>query len=376
MSIEEEIKIELEKSPILANILNSLPSMIILFDKNGKEIFLNNAFKRFFEETEKFEDISEATNRIELCKEIGYVKEQTLDGEGREFPVNGCIVKAINDRVIRRNREGVLKVRIDGKEEELNVLMNILPFYFENDEYVIVTIRNIEKMKRYEKQRMEYMEKLSSIGAMASTVVHDLKNPLTGIIGYLSLLKKKDDSGKNESFFEGIERSINKMNYMLEDIMSMATGNLEMNLNLEDVGLSAFLENFLNEYRYRHKIILDMDEDILIKADRVRLYNIFWNLIKNADEATFDKDEKIKVYAQDKGETVLVFVEDHGNGIPEEFKKDVFSMGKTRGKHNGRGFGLASVKKIVEAHGGNISFESTEGVGTTFKMEFLKSEKG
>ncbi len=226
MSIEEEIKIELEKSPILANILNSLPSMIILFDKNGKEIFLNNAFKRFFEETEKFEDISEDSNRIELCKEIGYVKEQTLDGEGREFPVNGCIVKAINDRVIRRNREGVLKVRIDGKEEELNVLMNILPFYFENDEYVIVTIRNIEKMKRYEKQRMEYMEKLSSIGAMASTVVHDLKNPLTGIIGYLSLLKKKDDSGKNESFFEGIERSINKMNYMLEDIMSMATGNL------------------------------------------------------------------------------------------------------------------------------------------------------
>ena len=376
MSIEEEIKIELEKSPILANILNSLPSMIILFDKNGKEIFLNNAFKRFFEETEKFEDISEDSNRIELCKEIGYVKEQTLDGEGREFPVNGCIVKAINDRVIRRNREGVLKVRIDGKEEELNVLMNILPFYFENDEYVIVTIRNIEKMKRYEKQRMEYMEKLSSIGAMASTVVHDLKNPLTGIIGYLSMLKKKDDSGKNESFFEGIERSINKMNYMLEDIMSMATGNLERNLNLEDVALRGFLENFLNEYRYRHKIILDVDEDILIKADRFRLYNIFWNLIKNADEATFDKDEKIEVYAQDKGETVLVFVEDHGNGIPEEFKKDVFSMGKTRGKHNGRGFGLASVKKIVEAHGGNISFESTEGLGTIFKMEFLKSEKG
>ena len=295
---------------------------------------------------------------------------------GREFPVNGCIVNAITDKVIRRNREGVLRVKIDGKEEELNVLMNILPFHFENEEYVIVTIRNIEKMKRYEKQRMEYMEKLSSIGAMASTVVHDLKNPLTGIIGYLSLLKKKDGSRKNESFFEGIERSINKMNYMLEDIMSMATGNLEMNLNLEDVGLKSFLENFLNEYSYRHKIILDIDENISIKADRFRLYNIFWNLIKNADEATFDKDEKIEVYAQDNGETVLVFVKDHGNGIPEEFKEDVFSIGKTRGKNNGRGFGLASVKKIVEAHGGNISFKSTEGVGTVFKMEFLKAEKG
>ena len=99
MSIEKEIKTELEKSPILANILNSLPSMIILFDKSGKEIFLNNAFKRFFEEAEQFENINEETHKIELSKDIGYVKELVLDSGGRKFPVNGCIVKAISDIV-------------------------------------------------------------------------------------------------------------------------------------------------------------------------------------------------------------------------------------------------------------------------------------
>jgi signal transduction histidine kinase len=376
MSIEKEIKTELEKSPILANILNSLPSMIILFDKSGKEIFLNNAFKRFFEEAEQFENINEETHKIELSKDIGYVKELVLDSGGRKFPVNGCIVKAISDKVIRRNREGVLNVTVDGEKRELNVLMNILPFDFENEEYVIVTIRNIEKLKNYEKQRMEYMEKLSSIGAMASTIVHDLRNPLTGIMGYLALLKRRDSNIKNESFFEGIERSINKMNYMLEDILSLASGDLEISLNLEEVNLKSFLENFLNEYKYRHKIILDVEDDVYIRADKFRLYNIFWNLIKNADEATVSQDEKIRVYAAKDEDRVSVFVEDHGRGIPEDFKKDIFSIGKTRGKQNGRGFGLVSVKKIVEAHGGKISFESSEGVGTTFKIEFLKDKKG
>ena len=116
------------------------------------------------------------------------------------------------------------------------------------------------------------------------------------------------------------------MNYMLEDILSLASGDLEISLNLEEVNLKSFLENFLNEYKYRHKIILDVEDDVYIRADKFRLYNIFWNLIKNADEATVSQDEKIRVYAAKDEDRVSVFVEDHGRGIPEDFKKDIFSI--------------------------------------------------
>ena len=78
----------------------------------------------------------------------------------------------------------------------------------------------------------------------------------------------------------------------------------------------------------------------------------------------FRKKYNIKIYKEDM--FIIVEILDNGKSIAEEHKSELFKPGKTFGKYNGTGFGLVNAKRIVEAHGGQIGFESELGVGTKF----------
>ena len=81
---------------------------------------------------------------------------------------------------------------------------------------------------------------------------------------------------------------------------------------------------------------------------------------------------KIKISIIEIEDMLEIVVEDNGKGIAEENKKEIFKPGKTFGKHNGTGFGLVNAKRIVEAHKGQIYFESVEGKGTKFFIVIKK----
>lgn len=114
------------------------------------------------------------------------------------------------------------------------------------------------------------------------------------------------------------------------------------------------------------------EEEIIAKFDRTQLIRVITNLVKNSIHAINQKqpdNPRIEVSVRRDNGLAVVTVADNGIGISEENKEKVFEP-KFTTKSSGMGLGLAMVQKIVENYGGTITFESAEGKGTTFRVEF------
>jgi signal transduction histidine kinase len=148
------------------------------------------------------------------------------------------------------------------------------------------------------------------------------------------------------------------------------------------VNLQTLLNAILTEVNVPQNIEVHMRRDKTlpeVHADGQHIKRVFFNLINNAVQAMPDggtltvKTRKLKT-AEDAG-IILVQVEDTGMGIPENIKSKLFKPLFTT-KSRGQGFGLAVSKRIIEAHGGTISFQSEEGKGTQFTVELpIKGSK-
>ena len=107
----------------------------------------------------------------------------------------------------------------------------------------------------------------------------------------------------------------------------------------------------------------------MIYIDPEKINRVFMNIMKNALEA-MKKGGTFSIIADEHNGEIVFSLRDTGTGIPKEIKDKLFDSFVTSGKEGGTGLGLAIVKKVVEEHKGKIEVESTEGVGTTFKISF------
>ena len=116
------------------------------------------------------------------------------------------------------------------------------------------------------------------------------------------------------------------------------------------------------------KVFPETDIPLYVLADRNQLLRVFNNLLRNSFQA-YERDETavIQVICEQKYGQILCHVRDYGCGIPEALKPKIFSPNFTT-KTGGMGLGLSMVKAIVENLGGTISFQSSEGVGTTITL--------
>jgi signal transduction histidine kinase len=112
-----------------------------------------------------------------------------------------------------------------------------------------------------------------------------------------------------------------------------------------------------------------LEELPTIYADETRLYNAFYNLINNAiPEVPRGGSVTVRGRVEPGTETVLISVADTGRGMPEEVRRSLFAARTISRKQGGTGLGTKIVKDVVEAHGGQISVESQENVGSTFHL--------
>ena len=221
----------------------------------------------------------------------------------------------------------------------------------------------------------EENRRLAGIGAMAAAIVHDLKNPIGAIIGYADLAKTEhvNTSTRNEHLETIIQETV-RLSSMAHEVLEFSRG--EMNLDIKpvesepyakDIGrilLPIFEQNGIKlsvQAAYKGNINLDSD----------RMRRVILNLATNACDAMISNNTKQPSFtlAFSKTDDVLtISAEDNGPGIPEHIKATLFEPFTTHGKSNGTGLGMAIVKKMVIAHGGNIQFES-DPEGTTFLIE-------
>jgi signal transduction histidine kinase len=204
-------------------------------------------------------------------------------------------------------------------------------------------------------------------------VVHDLRSPLANILTSLELLNEDREEPPTQNQKELIEISISTGNNMMIFINSLLDlGRLEtkkLPLKIAKVEVLNIINSALKQVNLlaREKNI-DIKVDCLvdnIDADGNLLLRIIVNLLSNAIKVS-NKNSEILVKVENLEEKNVIFsVEDHGPGVPKELENKLFtkySQGKTITA--GSGIGLAFCKLAVEAHGGYINIESSEGIGT------------
>ncbi len=226
------------------------------------------------------------------------------------------------------------------------------------------------QLSRAKEERLN-QSRLASIGQMLSGMLHDLKTPMTIASGYAQLMAQIDEPEQREEFVELILKQFEHMSAMTREVLAFARG--ESNVLIRKVYLHKFFEEITEHLKHEfagRNIELDLLPAYKGVAffDQQKMLRVVHNIARNAAQAmpqggTFT----LRSEAVD-GRLVFEF-SDTGVGIPPEMEGRLFEAFSTSGKQEGTGLGLAIVKKIVEEHQGEISYRSTRGVGTTFRIE-------
>mgnify|MGYP005843507297 CR=1 FL=1 len=222
-------------------------------------------------------------------------------------------------------------------------------------------------------------ERLAAIGELAGMVGHDLRNPLTAIKNATYYLKKKgalSQSASEKEMLEVVENAIDHANRIISDLLDYSR---EMHLEPIECTPHSLLKETLSMIQTPSNIKIEnhtIDEP-KIKADVGKMVRVFTNMVKNAIDA-MPNGGKLEIRSAKTNGNVSFTFTDTGTGISEEVMAKLFTPLFTT-KAQGMGFGLAICKRVVEAHGGKITIESTVGKGTTFTITLPlepKAEKG
>ena len=232
----------------------------------------------------------------------------------------------------------------------------------------------MEELASERAKQLNQAERLITIGQTAGMVGHDIRNPLQAIVGELYLVKDEVQSMPSGNVKKNLQESIASIEenlfYIDKIVADLQDYTKPLRPCIEKVDIEKVIEETLlivtipNNLEVSISVAEGFPE---ITADFSMLKRVFINLIQNAVQA-MPNGGSLKISAYCKDNHAFVSVEDTGEGIPEEIKSKIFAPLFTT-KSKGQGFGLAVVKRLVEAQGGKINFESKLGKGTIFTVQ-------
>ncbi len=217
-------------------------------------------------------------------------------------------------------------------------------------------------------------EKIASMGQLAAGIAHELKQPLTAIIGRLDILALEQLSERGTRNVEVTMKQALRMRKLVQSMNSyvrQSTGDKEP----IDPCLAVHEALALLAERIRSdqiEVSLDLEEsDARVMGDDAQLQQVMINLIANAADALEERDQRqLKIESRAGDSALELRITDNGAGIPRDRIHTIFELFETsKPKGKGTGLGLAIVRGIIEEHGGKIAVSSTLGEGTTFRIE-------
>lgn len=233
----------------------------------------------------------------------------------------------------------------------------------------------MEELANERAKQLKETERLAAIGQTAGMVGHDIRNPLQAIVGELYLAKDEVASMPGSNAKRNLQESITcieeNLFYIDKIIADLQDYTKPLKPNKEKVNIEKVIEEALLIVSIPNnlQVNISIEKDFpAVIADFSMLKRVLINLIQNAVQA-MPNGGSLNINAKCKNNRAYINIEDTGEGIPEEVKSKLFTPLFTT-KSKGQGFGLAVVKRLVEAQGGKISFESEQGKGTTFIVQF------
>lgn len=219
-------------------------------------------------------------------------------------------------------------------------------------------------------QQMVQSERLSAVGKMASTIIHDIKNPMSVLRLSAQVIKNRTDDMETTKITDEMIHQIDRFVAMTQEILDFARG--VSSLNIQTVNVNETIETFMfviekDLSRRKVKVVKNFNFSGKLKVDPDKLLRVFLNITGNAADAMpLGGTISIKTYqAHDR---LVVEFADKGCGMTEDIKAKIFDPFFTCGKKHGTGLGMAIVKKIMDDHKGKIEIESKVSRGTTVRI--------
>ncbi len=244
---------------------------------------------------------------------------------------------------------------------------------YPDEEKTMIVFHDVTRLKKLEQVRMDFI----------ANVTHEIKTPLTAIIGYLETIQSGaiNDVAETKRFVDIILKQAERLNRLVEDLLTIS--NIEMKevvLNFENVALASAVNNVISLMQTKadlKKIVICSqvpDNFIPIKADRDKLAQILLNILDNAVKFT-PEGGQVVIEAEASESNVVVSVTDNGSGVPSDevprLGERFYRVDKSRSRDlGGTGLGLSIVKHLMIAHGGRMEIESQLGKGTKVSLYF------
>jgi PAS domain S-box-containing protein len=316
---------------------------------------------------------------------LGYSDERDLLGkqihslihhtraDGTPCPPNECRISEAPKKDLAVHGEDEILWRADGASFPIEYWSH--PIHKGKEKIgVLVTFLDISERKRVEEERERALQELN---AFVYTVSHDLRSPLSAIIGFSDFLLEQQKSTLDENArvaLAEIRKQGERMSAMMEDLLELArVGKLPRPAEAVDAG--KILHQVLQELGSRIAAAgLPIRTEPLpsVRIPPTFLSQIFSNLIGNAIRYAGPQGGPIEIGGTRRRDKALFFVRDHGSGVPATERDrifEVFFRGSTGEKITGTGIGLATVKKIAQFYAGASWVEETPGGGATFWVE-------
>ncbi len=230
-----------------------------------------------------------------------------------------------------------------------------------------IVLHDVTPFKRTEQLKTE----------LVATASHDLKNPLSVILGYLDLITMTHTlTPQGAEYISRVHLAVTHMRELIDDLLDMARIESGLTLRYTPISLPMLVVQEVQTQAVKAdqkqiRVTVQAPPDLpFIQADEQRLRQIIGNLISNALKYT-PEGGNVSIHAEQRGDAVRVAIHDTGIGISPEDQAQIFTRfyrvrsPETEGIE-GTGLGLAIVKNLVEAHGGQIGLESRLGEGSTF----------
>lgn len=328
---------EIERSKLKA-ILTRIEDGVIVVDPEGKVILVNRVARNLFE-------LADQEVAMKPIEEV-FKDEQLLD--------------------LLRNGHETFPYRSELELDDQRVIdtqLNFVP-----DVGITVTMHDVTYFKELDRIKSEFV----------STVSHDLRSPLTAILGYVELLERVGPLNERQrSFVQRVQASVRNITELINDLLDL--GRIESGFDERYVVLS--LPNVIQysvesiKGRLIEKnltLSVDVADDLpKVVGDSVRLRQVFDNLLGNALRYTPTGGE-ISIIAREENDQIIMQVIDNGVGIPASDRPHIFDKfyraSNVVENITGSGLGLAIVKSIVENHQGRVWVDSSEGEGSTFTV--------
>ncbi len=244
---------------------------------------------------------------------------------------------------------------------------------------LLAILEGIARRKALARENRRLLESLERKNAelerYAYTVSHDLKSPLVTITGFLGLARGSAEKGDFEQLdadLGRIQEAAERMQELLSELLELSRIGRVVNPP-EDVDLGVLVREavaLVSPLAHEQHAEISISDDLpVVRGDRIRLLEVYQNLLENAVKFMGDQPRpRIEVGARRNGGDVVLYVEDNGVGVAPDARERVFGLfDKVDRDSGGSGIGLALVRRIVEVHGGTIWIESAgPGRGSRF----------